>query len=170
VRTAATTRKKTPVKARVQTKRKARVQAKRKARPQRPRIPRSLLRERRTLVAEKPMSPAREVDEHRYLSTEMTGKEELLDRPLEHTETDPVMAGGDLDGDWPRDYLSGDEAPRGENPTPDEGMVDENGRALGIHYDDGEELKLDEEEADRDRHRWELDPASAEDYGTRDED
>lgn len=33
-----------------------------------------------------------------------------------------------------------------------------------IHYEDNEELKLGEKETERDRHRWERDPASAEDY------
>lgn len=35
---------------------------------------------------------------------------------------------------------------------------------IGIDYQDDEELRVGEKEAERDRHRWELDPASAEDY------
>ncbi|MFH1474574.1 MAG: DUF6335 family protein [Chloroflexota bacterium] len=121
------------------------------------------------MVAEKPAPPDREVEERRYSGAAMTGKAELLEKLLAHTETGPVLTGGDLDADWAGAYSSGDEAPGGENPTPDQGQVDENARALGIHYDDNEELKLGEKEAERDKHRWELDPASAEDYRTRDE-
>jgi hypothetical protein len=45
--------------------------------------------------------------------------------------------------------------------------VEEIGRALGVTYREGEELKAGAKEAERDRHRWELDPASAEDYAER---
>lgn len=33
-----------------------------------------------------------------------------------------------------------------------------------VIYEDGEPLRVGEKEHDRDRHRWELDPVSAEDY------
>jgi len=94
----------------------------------------------------------------------MSGREEIVERLLEHTETGPAMTGGDLDGDWEDAYSSGDEAPGGDNPTPDQAVVDDIGKALGIHYEDNEELRLGEKEAERDKHRWERDPASAEDY------
>ena len=42
--------------------------------------------------------------------------------------------------------------------------VDELGIALGLTYQDDEALCAGGKEAERDRHRWELDPASAEDY------
>jgi hypothetical protein len=48
--------------------------------------------------------------------------------------------------------------------------VDDIGRALGIEYADNEELKASEKIAERDKHRWELDPASAEDYPDHEED
>ena len=41
------------------------------------------------------------------------------------------------------------------------------GSELGVTYQDGEPLKAGEKEVERDRHRWELDPASAEDYQER---
>lgn len=84
-----------------------------------------------------------------------------------HTETSPALTGGDVDADWEAAYSSGDEAPGGDNPTPDQEVVDEIGEALGVHYDDAEELKSSTKIEDRDRHRWELDPASAEDYPER---
>lgn len=72
-----------------------------------------------------------------------------------------------MDADWAKAYDSGDEAPGGDNPTPDQDVVDEIGRSLGIQYDDAEELKGADKLSERDRHRWELDPASSEDYPER---
>ena len=40
----------------------------------------------------------------------------------------------------------------------------ETGRALGVEYDDDEELQGGDEIAARDRHRWELDPESKDDF------
>lgn len=42
------------------------------------------------------------------------------------------------------------------------------GKALGVEYQDNEELRGSDKIADRDKHRWELDPASSEDYRDRD--
>ena len=50
------------------------------------------------------------------------------------------------------------------SPTPDQSVVDEIGQAMGVTYQDNEELKFGEKERSRDKHRWELDPASSEDY------
>lgn len=47
---------------------------------------------------------------------------------------------------------------------PDQNAVDEFGEVFGLRYDPGEPLHCGEKEFERDRHRWELDPASAEDY------
>ena len=46
--------------------------------------------------------------------------------------------------------------------------MDEIGRSLGLEYNDNEELKGADKVEARDRHRWELDPASSEDYDERD--
>jgi len=43
-------------------------------------------------------------------------------------------------------------------------VVDEWLESLGITYEDFEELRVGDKERARDAHRWELDPASAEDY------
>ena len=61
----------------------------------------------------------------------------------------------------------GDEAPGGDNTTPGQDVVEEIGEAVGVSYDDNEELKGESKITRRDRHRWELDPASAEDYNDR---
>lgn len=50
------------------------------------------------------------------------------------------------------------------NATPDEELVDEIGEAIGVTYRDDEELRVGRKEAERDEHRWELDPASSEDW------
>jgi hypothetical protein len=55
-----------------------------------------------------------------------------------------------------------------ENPTEESALyadvVDEVGEAVGVTYQDDETLSLGTKEAERDQHRWELNPASAEDY------
>ena len=78
------------------------------------------------------------------------------------------MTGGDVDASWEDAYAVGDEAPGGDNPTPDQDRVDDIGRALGVEYQDNEELKGADKIIERDRHRWEFDPASSEDYKDRD--
>jgi hypothetical protein len=97
-------------------------------------------------------------------SSARTGREELLQHIKEHNETSPAITAGDVDADWQLAYSSGDEAPGGDNPTPDQDVVDEIGEALGVNYDDGEELKGAAKIEDRDKHRWELDPASKDDF------
>lgn len=91
----------------------------------------------------------------------------MLEQIHRHTETSPAMTAGDVDADWQKAYDSGDEAPGGDNPTPDQDVVDDIGKALGIQYEDAEELKGSDKVAKRDAHRWELDPASSEDYPER---
>ena len=55
-----------------------------------------------------------------------------------------------------------------ENPTEESALegdvVDEVGEALGLTYQADEALRAGAKEKERDAHRWELDPASAEDY------
>lgn len=75
---------------------------------------------------------------------------------------DASLKAGDNDADSQRAYFTGDETPGGDNPTPDQDIVDYIGRSLGVEYDDDEELQGAEKIAERDRHRWELNPASAE--------
>jgi len=92
----------------------------------------------------------------------------MQQRIAEHTETSPAMTAGDVDADWESAYSVGDEAPGGDNPTPDQDIVDDIGRAVGVEYQDNEELKGEEKITRRDAHRWELDPASSEDWDDRD--
>ena len=82
-------------------------------------------------------------------------------------DQDGGLRAGDLDVNLAQAVSSGDETPGGDNPTPDQDVVDLIGRSLGVEYDDSEELRGAEKIADRDRRRWELDPASAEDFKER---
>jgi Family of unknown function (DUF6335) len=102
-------------------------------------------------------------------SAAKSGRREFQESIQKHTETSPALTAGDVDADWEEAYSVGDEAPGGDNPTPDQDRVDDIGRALGIEYEDNEELKGAPKIEKRDRNRWELDPASAEDYTDRDE-
>jgi hypothetical protein len=125
-----------------------------------------LERERRQLreLEESVPSPPSSLNMDRSPSAARSGRRELAEARRNHNETSPVMTGGDVDADWEDAYSVGDEAPGGDNPTPDQDRVDDIGKALGVEYQDNEELKAVDKIADRDRHRWELDPASAEDY------
>ena len=66
-----------------------------------------------------------------------------------------ALTGGDVDADAEGAYFSGDEAPGGDNMTPDQQNVEEIGQALGVHYGDNQELQGGEEVVERDKHRWE---------------
>ena len=77
------------------------------------------------------------------------------------------ITGGDIDVDVEDAYFTGDEAPGGDNTSPDVDVVDDIGKALGVQYEDNEELKSADKITERDRHRWEMDPASSEDYKDR---
>lgn len=113
-------------------------------------------------------TPPSSLDLDRGPSAARSGRQHLQDAKDDHNETSPVMTSGDVDADWEDAYAVGDEAPGGDNPTPDQDRVDDIGKALGVTYDDNEELKASDKIADRDKHRWELDPASSEDYRDRD--
>jgi hypothetical protein len=127
----------------------------------------ALDRERRTVGEPEmvPMPPSSLVPGH--ASAARSGADELRMKMATHTGAGPVLTAGDVDADWGAAEAVGDEAPGGDNPTPDQDVVDEIGRALGVEYDDDEELQGGDEIAGRDRDRWELDPASSDDFDER---
>jgi hypothetical protein len=129
-----------------------------------------LERERRRLreVEETVPGPPSSLDLDRRPSAARTGRHELQESRREHPEVSPELTAGDVDADWEDAYSVGDEAPGGDNPTPDQDRVDDIGKALGVQYEDNEELKAADKITERDRHRWELDPASSDDYKDRD--
>jgi hypothetical protein len=128
-----------------------------------------LERARRQLreVEESVPSPPSSLNMDRRPSTARSGRHELRETQREHTEVSPEITAGDVDADWEGAYATGDEAPGGDNPTPDQDRVDDIGKALGVQYEDNEELKAADKIAERDRKRWELDPASSDDYKER---
>jgi len=125
---------------------------------------------RRVLDDDVVLSPPSTLDMDRSASSARSGRKALHDRLEDHNETGPGLTGGDVDADWESAYSVGDEAPGGDNPTPDQDIVDEIGRALGNEYQDNEPLKGADKIAQRDKHRWELDPGSKEDFDDRDVD
>jgi hypothetical protein len=131
----------------------------------------SLERNRRRLteVEDNIPTPPSSLDLDRTPTAARSGRQTILTARSHHNETGPELTGGDVDASWEDAYAVGDEAPGGDNPTPDQDRVDDIGRALGVEYQDNEELKGSDKIAGRDKHRWELDPASAEDYNSRDD-
>ncbi|HET8721512.1 MAG TPA: DUF6335 family protein [Nitrospira sp.] len=77
-----------------------------------------------------------------------------------------VVAGGDIDAAWDQ-ADAGEETVGGTTPTPDQDIVDEIGRAVGVDYQDSEPLQPTEKLERRDEKRWELHPASSEDFSER---
>ena len=126
----------------------------------------SLDRNRRHLpeIEDNVPTPPSSLDLDRTPSAARSGRQGMREARLQHNETSPELTGGDVDASWEDAYSTGDEAPGGDNPTPDQDRVDDIGKALGVQYEDSEELKAADKIIERDRHRWELDPASAEDY------
>lgn len=79
---------------------------------------------------------------------------------------DAVLAGSDIDAAWDKAAV-GEETVGGTTPTPDQDLVDEIGRAVGIEYEGAEPLHTTEKLERRDEQRWELHPASSEDFTER---
>src|SRR5262245_26563702 len=74
----------------------------------------------------------------------------------------PELTAGDIDARWQEAEDSGAETPGGHVATPDQDNVDEIGRAVGMEFQDNQELRTPGEMISRrDRRRWELDKRSA---------
>lgn len=95
------------------------------------------------------------------------GSHNLAERLRNDPLADPVVTGGDVDAQWESAQFSGDESAISSMTTPDQNDTGDIGKSIGINYEEGEELKVGEKERERDRHRWELDPASSDDYQDR---
>jgi hypothetical protein len=130
--------------------------------------PAALSRERRRLrdVETSPGAPS-SLNFAGKASAAESGQQMYHQRAREHTEGGSALTSGEVDSDWNDAYSSGEETPGGDMSTPDQDVVEEIGRALGVEYEDAEELKGSEKIESRDRNRWEYDPASAEDYKDR---
>lgn len=106
--------------------------------------------------------PDPEIEEFMELEISRAPKDpELLAQRLRNnTAASPRDAGGDLDADWEDVNDSGSETVAGDNPTPDQSLVEENASAIGVTFEDNEELEFIEKVEKRDRDRYELDENS----------
>ncbi len=95
------------------------------------------------------------------------GSRELKREQSQHTSESPKLSGGDVDAAWNNADEAGEEAVGGTTPTPDQDIVDELGKAVGLTYSDTEPLHTDDKLNQRERNRWELDPASDPEYPER---
>ena len=110
--------------------------------------------------------------------TKVMTKDKNSDLPQEFTESygtgihessgvdiaDATLTGGDIDANVSEADAVGDEAVGGTVPTPDQDVVDELGKAVGLEMSDRAFLRTTEILEERDDRRWELDPMSSEDY------
>lgn len=89
----------------------------------------------------------------------------LVEREFErYHSVSPELTAGDVDARWQEAEDSGAETPGGHVTTPDQDNVDEIGRAVGMEFQDNQELNAPEEILSRrDRHRWEMDKRSTDD-------
>jgi hypothetical protein len=90
----------------------------------------------------------------------------LAQRIRNNTAASPSDAGGDLDASWEDVNDSGTETISGDNPTPDQSNVEENAHAVGVNFEDNEELEFLDKIERRDRDRFELDERSKTDEDT----
>jgi hypothetical protein len=95
-----------------------------------------------------------------------SGGQLIMREMREHHETSPELSGGDIDAAWDR-ADEGEETVGGSSPTPDQDVVDQLGKGVGLTYEDNEPLDIERKIAKRDDRRWELDPASSEGYAMR---
>ncbi|MBI2817083.1 MAG: hypothetical protein HYX72_09105 [Acidobacteria bacterium] len=106
----------------------------------------------------------REFDEAATLGAEP--RDQIIDEVTMRQRVSDDTSAGDPDADVQVSAVD-DETPHGHNPTPDQNVVEDIGRAQGLTYEDNELLNPTEKIARRDRKRWELDPASSEHYRER---
>jgi hypothetical protein len=106
--------------------------------------------------------PDPEIEEFMEMEISQAPKdpEMLAQRLRNNTAASPRDAGGDLDADWEDVNDSGSETVAGDNPTPDQSLVEENALAMGVSYEDNEELEFIDKIEKRDRDRFELDESS----------
>ena len=124
-------------------------------------------RKRRTLDEGSLRTPPSSLDMVRHGTAAGSGRAEIEKHRIQHSGMSSSITGGDVDVNVEDAYFTGDEAPGGDNPSPDLEVVDDIGKALGVQYSDSEELRGSDKVTERDKHRWEMDPASAEDYKDR---
>ena len=106
--------------------------------------------------------PDPEIEEFMELEISRAPKDAdlLAHRLRNNTAASPQDSGGDLDANWEDVNESGSETIAGHNPTPDQSLVEENAKAIGVSFEDNEELDFLEKIEKRDRDRYELEEKS----------
>ena len=128
-------------KAKAQVRAPKRVQRATEARSAAPLRQPRLERDRRLLPDTERLNAVMDLSGDRLIAAARSGHDEMRAERQRHTEASPTLTAGDVDARWQDAYAIGDEAPGGDNPTPDQDRVDDIGRALGVQYQDNEELK-----------------------------
>src|SRR5512132_2250708 len=64
----------------------------------------------------------------------------LAQRLHNNTAASPADAGGDVDADWEDVNDTGSESIAGDSPTPDQSLVEEKPKDMGVSFEDNEEL------------------------------
>lgn len=90
----------------------------------------------------------------------------LAQRLRDNNAASPADSGGDIDASWEDVNDSGTESVGGDNPTPDQSDVEENAHAVGVNFEDNEELDFIGKIEARDRDRYELNESSKTDDDT----
>jgi len=116
--------------------------------------------------AESSKEPVDQEVQQEFDSAQKMGGDRLAKKLSEHNSQTPKLSGGDLDAAWDRSS-EGEESVGGSHATPDQSVVEDLGAAVGLNYEDNEPLRTTEKLQERDRNRWDLDPASSEDYRDR---
>lgn len=110
--------------------------------------------------------PLSETEAYRDLSQTVSTSDQLTGKSGRMTEDRAGLSGGDPDVS-PQGIDAGTETPGGSEPTPDQDLVDEIGKAAGVTYQDDQPLNFGEKVKAHDDDRWELNPASSEDFQQR---
>jgi hypothetical protein len=117
----------------------------------------------RTRSRPKPTSRAQRVGQRSTADEREAATSELLRELSEHHGVSPVDSGGDVDADWQRAQSSGEEAVGGSVATPDQDVVDELARPLGVERPpDAPVITSDEILSARDRRRWRIEQQTEE--------
>lgn len=87
-------------------------------------------------------------------------KQRIIETIDNTTTGEQAPTGGDRDSDRYLAKVVGEEAVGGTTPTPDQDNVEEVAASTGIEFSDTKPIQVTKKLQERDRHRWQLDPAS----------
>jgi hypothetical protein len=147
---------------------KSKARSARKAKPKKISVPR---RRRPPARAKRSGQAVRRSRAHRAQpGTEDVGRlTQLHEDRIRHHETSPALSAGDVDADWAGAEGSGEESVGGSVATPDQDVVDEIGRALGVAQAPTQPVTTSEEILrERARHRWEIEREASQEEDRRD--